>query len=243
MVRDERLRLERGLAGIRSNIALRRNVFSNKGTAIYAGNISGFLVEDNVIYDPATDHGGGHGMYITTEGNSGVVTRGNIVHFGSHGDGIKQRPGGVTEGNLVMGVESSSIHYDDSNPGGLSAIARGNLILERGGPDAGGITFYSGWMGEMTDNIVADEPANIDARPFSAPNTVTPQTGNVQLLEPADSSRPELTILGIYSADQLGGAATTTAFFEAAVQQRKYNFRPELTAASVIAFVRENYLQ
>jgi hypothetical protein len=39
----------------------------------------------------------------------------------------------------------------------------------------------------------------------------------------------------------LGGEATTVAFFEAAIEQKKFTFRSELTATRIIDCVRENF--
>jgi hypothetical protein len=229
----------------RSNVAVRRNVAARCNTPFFFSSVHGLLIEENVIYRPSENGGeGNHAMYITRLGNEDVTTRGNLIYYGptGTGEGIQQRPGGVSEGNVVSSCAWASLDFGacgDGNGGAcappVTASVVGNLVVE-----GGGIAFQHDFIssGEARDNISADVPNNVD--PIDAPSIVT-QAGNVTLDGPVDSARPSVSLIGLYSADVLRGEATTVAFFEQAIQQRKFNYREELTAASVIAHVRETY--
>jgi hypothetical protein len=232
-----------GDPGVRSKISVRRNVSALCNTPYYFGSVEGLLVEENVVYRPSENGGGNHGMYITGPANSDTISRGNFVYYGKPaGDGIKQRPGGISENNVIASVEWSSLHFESTANNPLAeGVARNNLIVERRTVNSPGINFNGNWTGQMVDNIVADEPQGIDSPAFGGGGRIT-SSGNETWLGPADDSRPDLTILGMYNEDVLGGEATTVAFFEAVVQQKKFNFRPELTATRVIEYVRGNYV-
>jgi hypothetical protein len=231
--------------GPRRNVAIRRNVAVRSNTPFYFGSVNGLLIEENVIYRPGENGAGNHGMYLTRVGNSNVTTRGNLVYCGpdGEGDGIKQRPGGLAENNIIAESKLASLHFGSCNDGNdsvcepqVEASAIGNLIV-----GSGGIAFQHDWIteGQARDNISADIPNIVDT-PIDAPPMVT-VADNVELRGPADAARPGASVLGLYSADVLDGDASTVAFFEAAIQQQKFGFRPELTAVTVIAHVRENY--
>jgi hypothetical protein len=229
-----------------SNWRIRRNVVSRSNdSGLYFYSIAGLLVEENVVYRPATLAPGNHGMYFTRRGNSDVVTRHNIVYVDKpQGNGIMQRPGGLAEGNVVGAVGWSGIAFGACNDGDgtdcyppVTALARGNLILERRGENGCGIEFHEQHVssGEATDTIFADDRAEAWCPPITQRSFVT-ETGTVRLPSPADPQRPG-TLLGAFNAVQ-GGEATTEAFFTQATQQRKFAYRPELGADRIIEFAR-----
>ncbi len=229
-----------------SNWRVRRNVVSRSNdSGFFFFSIAGLLIEENVIYRPATQASGNHGIYITRRGNTDVVTRHNIVYVDKpQGNGIMQRAGGLAEGNVVGAVGWSGIAFGACNDGDgaecyppVTAVARGNLIVERRGENGCGIEFSEQYVssGEATDTIFADDRPDagcprISQRPFVR------EAGTVTLPSPVDPTRAA-TLLGAFHA-LLGGEATTEAFFAEATQQRKFAYRPELGADRIIEYAR-----
>jgi hypothetical protein len=229
-----------------SNWLIRRNVLSRSNdNGFYFYGVSGLLVEENVLYRPSTLAGANHGMYITRSGNSDVVTRGNILYLDKpHGNAIMQRAGGLSEGNVVGGTGWNAISFGACNDEGggtclppVTAQARGNLIVERRGDLGCGIGFDEPHVSkaEATNTIFADDAKGVQCDRVESQPFVTEQ-GTVVLPTPVDPKNPG-TLLGAYNSLQ-GGAATTEAFFENAVQQRKFAYRTEYSAAPVIEYAR-----
>jgi hypothetical protein len=77
--------------GRRKNVAIRRNVAVRTNTPFFFGSVDGLLIEENVIYRPAENGKGNHGMYLTRVGNSNVTTRGNLVYCGLAEQGVHGR--------------------------------------------------------------------------------------------------------------------------------------------------------
>lgn len=130
------------------DLHVRRNVvMSSQSSGFYFTSTRDLLVEENVIYKPALSNSN-HGMYITRAGNENVVTRGNLVLMGKPaGNGIMQRPGGIAEGNVVVGAGWNGITMgtcnDDGGPEGgacyppVPVQIRGNLLMDGTGLGGG----------------------------------------------------------------------------------------------------------
>lgn len=167
-------RLQGGLHGASCNAStsnlfqdmqIRRNsVIEPLSSGFFFASIKNLLVEDNVIYHPAAQNGN-HGMYITRAGNENVVTRGNVIYMGKPlGNGIMQRPGGLSEGNVVVGADWNGITMGACDDNGsnsncmppVSAEIRGNLCMDGTGL-GGGIAFDISYVqpgGIIADNIL-----------------------------------------------------------------------------------------
>jgi hypothetical protein len=184
-------------------------------------------------------------MYVTRSGNSDTVTRGNILYMGKpQGNAIMQRAGGLSEGNIVGGTGWNAISFGACNDEGggtclppVTAQARGNLIVERRGDLGCGIGFDEPHVtsAEATDNIFADDAEGVQCDRVESQPFVT-EEGTIVLPTPVDPANPG-TLFGAYNSLQ-GGEATTEAFFEAAIEQRKYAWRPEYGADQVIEYAR-----
>jgi hypothetical protein len=238
--------------GAHRDVRVRRNVANaTRDSAFFFSGVTDLLIEENIIYRASTVAGGNHGMYITRIGNDGVVVRGNLVHLGKpSGNGIMQRPGGLAEGNVVVGVGWGSITLGACNDEGGPMFApclpsvrgtiRENLIAERRAMDFGaGVSFSSDYIegGEVSRNMFVDaEPGAYDAVFGPPPSVVT--ADNVERVTPADAARPGLTFIGLYH-ETLGGTPTTDAFFLEAVRRSRLRDRAAYAAAPLIAFVRE----
>ncbi|MBK7878710.1 MAG: right-handed parallel beta-helix repeat-containing protein [Planctomycetes bacterium] len=169
-----------GYGGRKQNVRIRRNVivdaFATTGTVghgIYLANCDDVLIEENVL-----DHNGWsetvpgalpttfrHGIYI--QGGSGTCTnvtvRGNIVS-NSAAYGLHLRPGGVADDNLFLrnSIALSLGGGNEPNPGGVAAIARGNVILDgknidSANPRGWAIELANMSSGTVSDNIIANQ--------------------------------------------------------------------------------------
>jgi hypothetical protein len=138
--------------------------------------VHGLLLEDNVIYRPGA-YSDNHAFYIARRGNADVVTRGNIILMDKpKGDGITQRPGGLSEGTVVVAADWQGINLGACNDGDepkcypkVPVVIRGNLLLD-GKKLGGGISIDCPFAlpgAEVSDNIVAN------ARPESLPAVTT----------------------------------------------------------------------
>ncbi len=169
-----------GFGGRKHDVRLRRNVivdaFAASGTVghgVYLANCDAVLIEENVV-----DHNGWnesvpnalpsvfrHGIYV--QGGSGactgVVVRGNIVaNSASHG--LQLRPGGVADDNLFLRnpIAISLGGGNEPDPGGVRAVARGNVVLEGRDIDdqnhrGWGIDLANVGAGVVSDNIIAQQ--------------------------------------------------------------------------------------
>jgi len=130
---------------VHNRLAVRRSVTIDGG-GYYFAHVHELLIEGNIIYRPDA-----HGMYICRGDNTGVVTRGNIVWKVPKGlpsegnmNAIMQRPGGVSEGNVVVGAGWSAINMGACNDGdgvpcwpAVPAAIRGNLVMDSWGINGG----------------------------------------------------------------------------------------------------------
>lgn len=154
------------------NVKIARNTMENAG--FYFTNINGLLARENVIYKPW----GLHGMYITRGGNKNITTRGNLIlkifePGVGNSNGIMQRSGGISQGNVVAGIGADAINMgacndtDPSNPcvpGLVHARVRDNLVLDgvngRGGIRIAGSEFIAPGA-KVTGNILINAPLSI----------------------------------------------------------------------------------
>ncbi|MBK7875210.1 MAG: right-handed parallel beta-helix repeat-containing protein [Planctomycetes bacterium] len=179
-----------GYGGHKYAIQVRRNViadaFSTTGTVghgIYMANAHDVLIEENVL-----DHNGWsetvpgatpsifrHGIYIQSGSGtcSNVTVRRNIIaNSASHG--LHLRPGGVAEDNLFLrnSISLSLGGGNEPNPGGVSVVARGNVVLDGKNIDAAnprgwGIDLANINSGTVAYNIVANQTLASFPIPFN----------------------------------------------------------------------------
>ncbi len=132
------------------DLRLRRNVvYEPDGHGFFVYGTTTLLSEENIIYHPrtvTTSDGDRHGMYLARGGNSNLTVRGNLVYMSlseNLGDGIMMRPGGVAEGNVVVGAGWTGVHMgeccDGGSPVGTNGpvVMDGNLVLDTPGANAG----------------------------------------------------------------------------------------------------------
>jgi co-chaperonin GroES (HSP10) len=122
---------------------------------MYFSGIDNLLIEENIIYRPSVVNPGNHGIYISRGGNANVITRGNMVHVGKPmGNAIMQRPGGISEGNIVAHVRWTGIAFGACN-------------------DGGGSDCYDPVSATIINNIVINVSRGIElSNPYIAPNAI-----------------------------------------------------------------------
>jgi hypothetical protein len=135
---------------------------------LLAGATDGLLIEECVFdHNGLNNDGSGSptsgfscGMYLQV-GNTGVVTRGNIVSR-QGGEGISQRCGGVCENNLIlqnpMNIQFGSVNVPTATGGAI----RNNVVLDSHDIDPAnqrgiGMTIYDAVGLEVAGNIVAHQ--------------------------------------------------------------------------------------
>ena len=238
----------------RSNLSMntmvvRNNVINSTGdNATYFVSVTGALLEGNVIYRPATNSGGNHAMYVTRTGNSGFVTRKNLIFMGKPGGmGIMQRAGGTSELNVVADVGGIAIPMGECNDEGgpefapclpaVQVTIRNNLIAGiRGDASAGiGIFIKDEYVsaGTVEDNIVADSRRGDFALGF-----VVTASNNRRVAAPYAGAPAGATMLEAYH-QSLGGSGDDEVFFmEAIANLRFHDANPAYQAQAIIDFAR-----
>ena len=159
------------------NVVVRRNVIAYAGhNAMYVVNVSGLLIEENVIDQIALQAPDifKQGIYLDNEGNTGMVVRGNIVsNVSSHG--LQLRPGGLAENNLFVRTSIAlELGGGDSwaaNSGGVVAQALNNVILDGKNispstPRGWGILMQNVASALVEGNVIANAPLAGNPRPI-----------------------------------------------------------------------------
>jgi hypothetical protein len=120
-----------------SNLRLRRNVvYEPDGHGFFVHGTTTVLIEENVIYHPRTatpNTGDRHGMYLAREGNANLTVRGNLVWMSvteNRGNGIMMRPGGVAQGNVVVGAAWTGIPMGACCDGGAAVGTNGPVLMD-----------------------------------------------------------------------------------------------------------------
>jgi hypothetical protein len=120
-----------------SNLRLRRNVvYEPDGHGIFVHNTTTALIEENFIYHPrtvTTGNGDRHGMYVAREGNSNFTVRGNLIWMNlteNRGNGIMMRPGGVAQGNVIVGAAWTGIPMGACCDGGAATGSNGPVLMD-----------------------------------------------------------------------------------------------------------------
>ncbi len=179
--------------GRKRDIKLRRNVFADAfavngtvGHGLYMDICDNVLIEENVFdrngWNPniagAVPSMFRHAVYIQSgdAACTGVVVRGNIFsNSASHG--LHLRPGGVAENNLFLrnSIAMTLGGGHDPSVGGVTAIAKGNVILDGKNIDSANLR---GWGIEMSNVASASVSYNIIANQtlggFPVPITMNP---------------------------------------------------------------------
>jgi hypothetical protein len=148
-----------------ARVRVRRNVVTATSPGVSPLSIIGAVdptIEENVIHLARGD-----AMNLPRDGNVNITTRGNLVHFSddaTDGHGIMQRPGGLSEGNVVVNCPGIGVLMGDCDDQTApcdtapSAEIRGNVALE--GRGLGGGLFINGnhvaaGVARIGDNILA----------------------------------------------------------------------------------------
>ena len=142
---EDRLTVTAPYGGHGWNVRLRRNVFWN--TSLFVRGMVDSIIEGNVIHRDRDL--GQHGMYLSRTDSDPIVTRGNLVNMqGESMNAIKQRPGGLAEGNVLVDSRSAALYIgecrDNSDQKCLPPVpaqARGNLFLTEHYPGSTGLAF------------------------------------------------------------------------------------------------------
>jgi hypothetical protein len=239
-----------GRANLSMNtMAVRNNVINSTGdNATYFVSVTGALLEGNLIYRPATNNGSNHAMYITRTGNSGYVTRKNLIYMGKPGGmGIMQRAGGISELNVVADVGGIAIPMgecnDEGGPGAGPCFApvqvtiRNNLIAGiRSDASAGiGIFLKDPYVasGVVEHNLVADSRRG----DFQLVDEVV-TNNNRRVSAPYVGAPAGATMLEAYHAS-LGGSGNAQQFFmEAMANLRFHDANPAYQAQAIIDFAQ-----
>lgn len=187
-----------GWGGRKRELKIRRNVLTDAistsgtvGHALYMENCDNLLIEENVIdrngWNPAIPGAVPsiyrHGIYIQSGSGActGVVVRGNIIaNSASHG--LHLRPGGVAENNLFV-RNSIALNLgggNDPSAGGVTVVAKGNVILDGKDIDAAnprgwGIEMANVASGQVSYNIIANQTLGH----FQVPFTLTGSTAGI----------------------------------------------------------------
>jgi hypothetical protein len=72
-------------------------------------------------------------MYLAREGNSNLTVRGNLVWMNlteNRGNGIMMRPGGVAEGNVIVGAAWTGIPMGACCDGGAATGSNGPVLMD-----------------------------------------------------------------------------------------------------------------
>lgn len=229
------------------NMAFRNNVIRSTGdNAAYFVSVTNALIEGNIIYRPSINNQFNHAMYVTRSGNSGFVTRKNLIFMGKPGGmGIMQRPGGISEYNVIADVGATGIPMgecnDEGGPGGgpcFAAVAvtiRHNLIagIRTDASPGLGVFLKDPYIasGAVEDNIVADS-AHGD---FQLVNNVTTRH-NRRSRAPYQGAPAGTPLLAAYHLS-IGGSGDADTFFLEAMDHLQFHAAdPAYQAMAVITY-------
>jgi hypothetical protein len=168
-----------GFGGTHEDLRVRRciivdayakhSAFNGHPQGLYAHNVDGLLIEENLFdhngWNAAVPDAGPdmfcHNLYINN-GNFNVTVRGNIIaNASSHG--MQLRCGGEAMNNLFVhnAIALSLGGGNNPEPGGVSALALGNVILEGKDIDPSLPRGWGLWFGNIAEgqasyNVVAN---------------------------------------------------------------------------------------
>jgi hypothetical protein len=185
-------------------------------------------------------------MYVTRTGNSGFVTRKNLIFMGKPGGmGIMQRAGGTSEYNVIADVGGTGIPMGECNDEGgpnfapchpaVSVTIRHNLIagIRSNGSPGLGIFLKAPYIsgGTVEHNLVTDSSQG----DFQLTNTVA-TANNRRRSGPYAGFAPGTPLLAAYHLSLGGSGNSDTFFVEAMNAQHFHDANPAYQAAAIIAF-------